>query len=116
MNEHYFLMLLDILPCALAHSLFRIPYCFSMHLLYISWTDKPHHTRLKPGTPYEIYANFHSDHHIMHTKNMALSRGALLDFYFGTQAPMTHQTEGLSMSRREEGSDIIVEVTSTLAR
>ncbi|CAE7260452.1 unnamed protein product [Symbiodinium natans] len=110
MNEHYFLMLLDILPCMLAPSLFHVPYCFSLHLLYITWTDKPSHTRLKPGTPYEIYANFHSDHHVLHTKNMALIRGALLDFYFGSMGPTTHEAEGLSMSRREEDGEVVIEV------
>lgn len=110
MNETFFLMLLDILPCALFPTLFRVPYLFNFWLLHISWIDKPHHTRLKRGTPYEAFANYHSDHHILHTKNLALSCGALLDFYFGTQGPKTTTTEGITMIRREEGSKIIIEV------
>eukprot|EP00927_Polykrikos_kofoidii_P078211 TRINITY_DN75056_c0_g1_i1.p1 TRINITY_DN75056_c0_g1~~TRINITY_DN75056_c0_g1_i1.p1 ORF type:complete len:435 (-),score=41.49 TRINITY_DN75056_c0_g1_i1:69-1280(-) len=111
MNEHFFLLLLDVLPCLLAPSYARIPYFFSVHLLYISWINKPHHTRLKPGTPYESYANYHSNHHTLHTKNLALNRGALLDFYFGTQGPKATTTEDLIMLRRIEGDQIVIEVS-----
>ena len=68
--------------------------------------------RGKPGTPYDAFRNYHSDHHTLHTKNVALSCGALLDFYFGTQGPKTSVTEGLVMSRRTEEGQIVIEVVA----
>jgi len=140
MNEHYFLMLLDVLPCFLMQSVFPTasagkiaPYCFSFYLLYISLDNKPHHTRLKTrsskgsnsskegsnnkasncsnngtsnkgtpfdgsnrGTPFDEYCNWHADHHKYHSRNYSLLDGALLDFYFATQAPKCAGAYGLA--------------------
>lgn len=122
MNEHYFLMVLDILPCMLAGSVFHVPYCFSGYLLYISWINKVHHTRLKLGTPYDHLENFHADHHTLHTKNFSLMNGALLDFYFGTQGDTTSGTNGVGLIREERKAtsttvdQIVIKVTSMSAR
>ena len=107
MNEHYFLLLLDVLPCLLApSSLWTVPYFLNFYLLHITWLNKPSHTRSKPGGPLFDNHNFHADHHVFHIKNYSLAQSALLDYYFDTQAHRSGIANGIEYTRHEnEGQD-----------
>lgn len=125
MNEHYFMMVRDVFAMVFSQSCWVVPYCFNGFLLDITWSNKLHHTRCKPGSDfYDKMHNFHADHHTFHNQNFALANGALLDFYFGTQCPHSKVAAlgGYLVSREEvkvEGElygEIVIEVSKTLSR
>eukprot|EP00441_Pelagodinium_beii_P006268 CAMPEP_0197695602 /NCGR_PEP_ID=MMETSP1338-20131121/115406_1 /TAXON_ID=43686 ORGANISM="Pelagodinium beii, Strain RCC1491" /NCGR_SAMPLE_ID=MMETSP1338 /ASSEMBLY_ACC=CAM_ASM_000754 /LENGTH=279 /DNA_ID=CAMNT_0043278607 /DNA_START=550 /DNA_END=1389 /DNA_ORIENTATION=+ len=104
MNEEYFWILAETLPCLLAPSLF-FPYFLNFETLYQSWTNKGAHTRSDEGVTVDTLGcfdedNYHADHHELHRANFGSSTGALLDFYFGTQGSTTKGVSGLAYSSR----------------
>ncbi|KAL6070981.1 Fatty acid hydroxylase domain-containing protein [Balamuthia mandrillaris] len=59
------------------------PTSLSYHTLTLSWSNKVGHTRKADGSG---GVNHHADHHTWHSKNYGIYN-ALLDLYFGTNAP-----------------------------
>lgn len=112
MNEVFFVTVLDFLPCMLAPSMWIFPFCFNLWALWFSFIDKEEHVRSKPGSKGYDAENFHADHHLLHMNNFAVPDGALLDFYFGTQAPKSTGTGGVIFSRgiSEDGTKILIDI------
>lgn len=99
MNEEFFWILSEIIPCLLAPSVF-FPYSLNLDTLYVSWTNKGAHARSAKDVTTETLGcfdedNFHADHHTLHRANFGSSTGVLLDFYFGTQGTGTKGSAGL---------------------
>mmetsp|Transcript_59126 Transcript_59126/g.108703 ORF Transcript_59126/g.108703 Transcript_59126/m.108703 type:complete len:424 (+) Transcript_59126:45-1316(+) len=115
-NEVFFVMLVDVLPCLLAPSLWIVPSCFNAYTMYLTLIDKGEHTRSKAQSKGYDAENWHADHHTLHIKNFAVPDGALLDFYFCTQGPSNKGTLGMRFSREVEesnggvGKKIIVDI------
>jgi len=106
MNEEYFWILAETIPCILAPSLF-FPYFLNFETLYQSWTNKGAHTRTEEGVGLDNLGcfdedNYHADHHTLHRANFGSSTGALLDFYFGTEGSSTKGVSGLAYSSRAD--------------
>lgn len=106
MNEEFFWILAETLPCLLAPSFF-FPYFLNFDTLYSSWTNKSSHTRTADEKEYGFCdeANFHADHHTLHRANFGSSQGILLDVYFGTAGANTRGAAGLTYERKEHPSD-----------
>ncbi|OLP97350.1 Vacuolar protein sorting-associated protein 26 [Symbiodinium microadriaticum] len=106
MNEEFFWILAETLPCLLAPSFF-FPYFLNFDTLYSSWTNKSCHTRTADEKEYGFCdeANFHADHHTLHRANFGSSQGILLDVYFGTAGANTRGAAGLTYERKEHPSD-----------
>merc|ERR1712062_649566 len=115
-NEVFFLMLVDTLPCLLAPSLWIVPSTFNAYTLYLTLINKGEHTRSKSQSDGYDSENWHADHHTLHVKNFAVPDGALLDFYFSTQGPHNTGTLGMTFRRRVEdlssgqGKQIVLDV------
>lgn len=108
MNEEYFWILAEVIPCLLAPNLF-FPYFLNLETLYQSWTNKGAHTRSGDGIGAETFGcfdedNYHADHHTLHRANFGSSTGVLLDFYFGTEGDGTQGVGGLRYSKRPDSS------------
>jgi len=106
MNEEYFWILAETIPCLLAPNLF-FPYFLNLETLYQSWTNKGAHTRSDEGIGSETFGcfdedNYHADHHTLHRANFGSSTGVLLDFYFGTVGDGTKGVGGLHYSKRPD--------------
>jgi len=113
MNEEFFWILAESLPC-LASGGLLFPYFLNWAVLRTSWQNKSSHTRTEGS--HESYcdeANFHADHHSHHRANFGLSGNPLLDFYFGTQAATSRLANGRAWSVREDadGKSVILQVT-----
>jgi len=72
MNEEFFWILAEILPCLACPGVF-FPYFLNLDTLQSSWSNKGGHTRTsKSGKDcfgdYD-YENFHADHHTLHRAN-----------------------------------------------
>mmetsp|Transcript_62596 Transcript_62596/g.146901 ORF Transcript_62596/g.146901 Transcript_62596/m.146901 type:complete len:535 (-) Transcript_62596:114-1718(-) len=106
MNEEFFWVLAETLPCLFAPSYF-FPYFLNLDTLYSSWTNKSSHTRTAEGQDFGLCdeANFHADHHTLHRANFGSSMGILLDVYFGTTGANTKGASGLSYSRTSDPCD-----------
>lgn len=110
MNEEFFWIWAEVLPCLLCPSLF-FPYFLNFDTLYMSLTNKPAHTRTCEGSCWSMAEdNFHADHHTLHRANYGSALGVLLDFYFGTQGSQTKGAGGLAYQRSEEGDQIVLQV------
>lgn len=105
MNEEFFWILAETLPCLLSQGLL-FPYWLNPYVLYVSWTNKSGHTRTAAEdaqVPAGCDAdNFHADHHTLHRANFGLSSSPMLDFYFGTQCTDTRRVEGRSWEIRPD--------------
>jgi len=99
-NEVFFVMMFDFIPGMLDPSLWIVPSCLNWASLRMTLDDKAEHTRSRMFSQGYDAENFHADHHTFHTKNFAVPDGALLDFYFGTQAPHNKGSGGMAFSRR----------------
>eukprot|EP00931_Biecheleriopsis_adriatica_P100989 TRINITY_DN76218_c0_g1_i1.p1 TRINITY_DN76218_c0_g1~~TRINITY_DN76218_c0_g1_i1.p1 ORF type:complete len:610 (+),score=105.65 TRINITY_DN76218_c0_g1_i1:76-1830(+) len=104
MNEEFFWILAETLPCLLFPALF-FPYFLNLETLWSSWTNKGAHTRTADGVGLETFGcfdedNFHADHHTLHRANYGSSLGVLLDFYFGTEGSGTRGSTGLVYIRK----------------
>jgi sterol desaturase/sphingolipid hydroxylase (fatty acid hydroxylase superfamily) len=90
MNEEYFWICGEVLPCLFFPFLF--PMCLNVEMLRWSWLNKFGHTRI--ATLWTLGwdccdSNFHADHHAnKQNKNFGSDSGnlVLLDFIFGTAA------------------------------
>jgi len=80
-------------------------------MIEVTWRDKTEHCRTKPDgkrlfksrqSPTWANENFHADHHTLHTKNISIDAGALLDFYFGTHAPNAKGAGGFLYTREDK--------------
>jgi len=107
MNEEFFWILAETLPCLLAPSLF-FPYFLNLDTLHVSLTNKPAHTRTKQGSYEMDEDNFHADHHTLHRANYGSALGVLLDVYFGTMGTHTKGARGLQYHRREDEEEIVI--------
>jgi len=90
LNEEYFWILAETLPCLLCPGLF--PYFLNGTTLHSSWTNKGAHSRTADGVDLSTTGcfdedNFHADHHTWHRANFGSSTSPLIDFYFGTACP-----------------------------
>lgn len=110
MNEEFFWILAETLPCLLAPSLF-FPYFLNLDTIHASLTNKPAHTRTKEDSGYHMDEdNFHADHHTLHRANYGSALGVLLDFYFGTMGTKTKGARGLAYRRCEEKDEIVIRI------
>eukprot|EP00929_Paragymnodinium_shiwhaense_P124127 TRINITY_DN9907_c0_g1_i1.p1 TRINITY_DN9907_c0_g1~~TRINITY_DN9907_c0_g1_i1.p1 ORF type:complete len:570 (-),score=90.76 TRINITY_DN9907_c0_g1_i1:411-2120(-) len=98
MNEEFFWILAETLPCILfPGALF--PYFLNLVTLHSSWTNKGAHSRVKEDVDNDTFGcydadNFHADHHTYHRCNFGSSYDVVVDFYFGTDAPGKLQEQG----------------------
>ncbi|CAK0842889.1 unnamed protein product [Prorocentrum cordatum] len=129
MNEEFFWILAETLPCLLAPGVF-FPYFLNPVTLWISWTNKGAHARTAEGVTVDTAGcfdedlralgrawlaavlplgqtrdNFHADHHTLHRTNFGSSTGVLLDFYFGTAGPTTKGSAGMAYAVGPDPSD-----------
>ena len=98
MNEEFFWILAEIVPCLVSAAVFGpqlqlFPYFLNLDTLWISWSNKGGHTRTAPSRAggmgdYDA-DNFHADHHTLHRNNFGSAWGVFIDFYFGTQGRHT---------------------------
>ena len=70
MNEEFFWVLAEILPCVWCPSLF-FPYFLNLETLYMSWQNKGAHTRTSKSAGRNTFgdydfSNWHADHHTYH--------------------------------------------------
>eukprot|EP00927_Polykrikos_kofoidii_P053904 TRINITY_DN48427_c0_g1_i1.p1 TRINITY_DN48427_c0_g1~~TRINITY_DN48427_c0_g1_i1.p1 ORF type:complete len:604 (-),score=72.55 TRINITY_DN48427_c0_g1_i1:122-1690(-) len=91
MNEEFFWILVETLPC-LAFPSLLFPYFLNGKSLYDSWQNKGGHSRNAHGVGNDTFGsfdadNFHADHHTYHRANFCLSSASFMDLYFGTAAP-----------------------------
>eukprot|EP00421_Protoceratium_reticulatum_P006861 CAMPEP_0168363316 /NCGR_PEP_ID=MMETSP0228-20121227/3627_1 /TAXON_ID=133427 /ORGANISM="Protoceratium reticulatum, Strain CCCM 535 (=CCMP 1889)" /LENGTH=587 /DNA_ID=CAMNT_0008376037 /DNA_START=184 /DNA_END=1947 /DNA_ORIENTATION=+ len=109
MNEEYFWICAEVLPCVLSKGLL-FPYFFNLYTLYVSWTNKSGHTRDdldRSVVPWGCDAdNFHADHHTFHRANFGTALNPMLDFYFGTQSSITKRVNGRSWQLLPGGQDL----------
>jgi len=108
MNEAFFWILLETLPCLLAPNLLY-PTTLLPAAWYGDWLEKANHTRTaedRKGFEQQDSDNFHADHHILHTANFSFGYSACLDFYFGTEGRHTRGIDGkvYSLGPAEEKS------------
>jgi hypothetical protein len=98
MNEEFFWILAEIVPCLVSVAVFGpqlqlFPYFLNLDTLWISWSNKGGHTRTAPskagGMGDYDPDNFHADHHTLHRNNFGSAWGVFIDFYFGTQGRHT---------------------------
>jgi sterol desaturase/sphingolipid hydroxylase (fatty acid hydroxylase superfamily) len=95
MNEEFFWVLAEIIPCLLAPAT-MFPYALNLGVLYTSWENKGSHTRTSGKGAGQFYDddNWHADHHTLHRKNFGSGYMPLLDFYFNTHGSKTTGTMG----------------------
>ena len=97
MNEEFFWILAEIVPCLLCPYVFGtafvFPYCLNLDTLYFSWQNKGGHTRTSRAGKGAFgdydWENFHADHHTYHSANYGSAYAPMIDFYFGTQGRRT---------------------------
>ena len=116
MNEEFFWILAEILPCLVCPSPLGIatifPYFLNLDTLYFSWTNKGGHTRTSAAGKGALgdydWENFHADHHTYHSANYGSAYAPMIDFYFGTQGRGTTGAWGkaYTLTRCEGGEPI----------
>ncbi|GMI06433.1 hypothetical protein TrVE_jg8391 [Triparma verrucosa] len=112
MNEEYFWVLAEIVPCLLSPEVTLFPYFLNLETLKNSWTNKGGHTRSDPvgvvsGLDYD-QDNFHADHHTQHNSNFGSADFPLLDFYFGTKAKGGQVVDDVEYRMERRGGNVDV--------
>mmetsp|Transcript_25561 Transcript_25561/g.51018 ORF Transcript_25561/g.51018 Transcript_25561/m.51018 type:complete len:429 (+) Transcript_25561:169-1455(+) len=119
MNEEYFWLLAEIVPCLLAPSRTLFPYFLNLETLYNSWTNKGGHTRSSGSAAAAVgnydEDNFHADHHTQHNSNFGSADFPLIDFYFGSQAKNCVKVDDVMYELTREGDDVNVVMAKVAA-
>jgi hypothetical protein len=109
MNEEFFWILVEIIPCLLFPNIFIFPYFLNLETLYFSWQNKGGHTRTSNVSKNKFgdydYDNWHADHHTYHSANYGSAYAVILDFYFGTQGRYTKGAWGMTYRLEKHEND-----------
>ena len=108
MNEEFFWILAEIVPCLLCPTV-CIPYFLNLETLYFSWQNKGGHTRTSKENKNKFgdydYDNWHADHHTYHSANYGSAYAVVLDFYFGTQGKRTKGAWNMKYTMKVEETE-----------